>query len=476
MNIARKVAFNTIVQLGGKVLTTGASLLIVALVTRSLGLLHYGEYYAVSAYCQFFAVFADLGVNVYLIKRLSTPGAKHEEETGAMLGLRVVSALAVIALGYVIMLFLPYSPVMKYGIAIVLWAIFAQTVNSLFVAILQAKLEMQHAVVSEVAGRLTVLLVTVITVLLHLNLVWVISAVTAGAVLNMVLSYLYARRYISLSFRWNMDEWRAVLRQSLPISITAILAFVYFKIDSVLLSILPLSLGRVNTVEVGIYGQAYKVLELLLIVPGIFVGNIFPILSTFIATKDERIHALFQKAFDVLALFGLPITAIIFMLAPKIVTFVSGASFLPAAVPLRILAFAVLLTYFTSLVAYTVLALNQQRGLIRVYAVAAVFNVIANVILIPKFSYVAAAYVTLFTEIIVQVGSVILCRRQLNISLSLDKIMRLLGIVGVMVAIMTLLSNASLFINLAVVIPTYLFLIVLTKVVSAEDIKGMLPK
>lgn len=475
MNVAKKIARSTVIQLVGRVVTTVISLFTIALITRNLGLASYGDFTTAMAYGQFFAIFADLGVNVYLIKRLSTDRVDEGEETGNMFALRLMTTTIVLLLALILMLLLPYTPTVRLGIVIVIWAVFAQSINQLYVSILQSKLEMPYAVLTDILGRIVILLLTLLAISLGKGIIWMLGAVTVGAAFNMGMSHLYARRFVKFGLRWDWEKWKVILRESLPISISAILYLVYFKIDTVILSALPLEGGRSNAVEVGIYGSAYKVVELLLIVPGIFLGNLFPLLSAYISRNDERLRGLLQKSFDLLAYFGLPITAVVFMYSDKIMRFIAGEDFVMAGVPLRVLSFAVLLSYFTGYYAYIAFSLNKQKVLSLVYAVAAIFNVIANFIFIPHFSYLAAAYITLLTQVVVLAGT-ILITREIRSRVSLRKSLQVLGVTGLLIGLMYFLQDLNLFLSLAIIMLAYLILLFGAKIASPQDLKNLWSK
>lgn len=476
VGLSRKVAKNTIFQLVGKVLTTLFSLLLVTIIARKLGVSEFGNYIAIIAYGQFFAIFADLGVNIYLIKRITNPEVDEEKEVSSMLGLRIATALVVIILAYALMFVLPYSNEVRIGIAIVMWSIFAQTVNSLFVSILQAKLEMYYAVLTEVVGRFVVLAATFFALLYSKNILWVIASVTLGGLINVFLTYYFSRNFIRFHLIWQPKVWKEILIESLPISITAVLSFIYFKIDSVLMSFIPIH-NKVNSVELGIYGSAYKVIEILQLLPGILLGNIFPIIANYVATKNSKLRDVIQRSFDILAMLGLPITAFVFIYSKQIINIIAGPEFTMATKPLQILAFAVFLNYFSGLFCYIALAVNKQIGLIYVYLAAAIFNIAANLIFIPTYSYTAASIITLVTQVIVLVGSYNICRKELAIRPAFDKTAKITLITVLISAVAWFyMRDLNLMIVFSLLAVFYVGLIALVKIFSLEELKRVFAK
>lgn len=475
MSLRRKVLSNSIYQLVGKALTTITSLFLVAVITRSLGVGGYGNYITVLAYTQFFALFADLGVNLYLIKRLAAHPLGDEEVEG-MFSLRILTTIGVLGLGSLGVLLTPYAHEVRIAILLGMGAVAAQTVNSLGVSILQAKLHMLPSAISEVVGRLVTLGLSLLAIALGAGLYGVVTAVLIGALANLLLTFQASNRYQPAVLRWNPAVWRRILRASLPISLTAILSYLYFKSDTVLLSILHLSGGRINKEEVGIYGAAYKVLEMLLLVPAIFIGNIFPILSKFWADQDERLHRVLQQVFDLMATFGGAVTVTVAVLASPIILFIAGPQFGAAAVPLRILTLTIFLTYFTSIYTFTALALNQQRRLALVYAWATAFNLLANLLFIPRYSYLAAAWVTFATEVIVLIGSFLICRWTLQLRLQVGILGWLIPIALVTGYILDRIRSLPVLLACGIGLLTYVFLVIALRVIRLGDISEALSR
>jgi O-antigen/teichoic acid export membrane protein len=255
----------------------------------------------------------------------------------------------------------------------------------------------------------------------------------------------FASKIVRIGFAWNGKAWKAILKEALPISISAMLGYLYFKLDTIFLSIIPLSGGLDNATVVGIYGSAYKVLEILLLVPAIFLGSVFPVMSRFLESKDDRVGLLLQRSVEVMALFGFPVTLLLLIGAPQIISFVAGQAFMEAVVPLRILSLAILINYFSTVFTYTALTLNKQVSLIKIYLVAVVCNAVANYVFIPEYTYRAAAWVTFGTELIVLVFPCIVCVSALKFKPQFGLLGRTLLASLLFGAVLWLARDASLF-------------------------------
>lgn len=99
------------------------------------------------------------------------------------------------------------------------------------------------------------------------------------------------------------------------------------------------------------------------------------------------------------------------LLAPFVINFLGGSEFVESIIVLRILIGGVVLFYMTQPISWLVVTLGGQKWLPWVYLVSSVFNVVGNVFLIPKYSFLAAAILTWASELIILVLLIIVARK-----------------------------------------------------------------
>lgn len=400
MTYTRKVALNTIAQVMGRFISTVASLVLVILLTNYLGTTGYGEYTTIFAFVGFFNVFVDLGLYMITVREISKKGADIEKIVGNLLSLRILLALIVFSSASAIAFLMPYSMTVKLGIILASVAIGFITIGQTFNSIFQSKLKMHFAVMAEILGRLLVLGVTVYMIFSGYGLLQIILAYVFGDAIQLILQYLFSRRFVKVRPRFDKVVIKRLVIFAFPLGVASVFGMINFKIDSLLLSVLPLEGGLDNMHEVGIYGVPYKILEILIAFPSMFVGSVFPLLSEYITTDKERAHRVFRRATNFMVLMAIPLVGGVFIMADEIILLISGPSFIAAGNVLRILIFSVAITFLSSLFSHTIISANFQKKLIFVMLCVSSFNVAANLTLIPKFSYIAAASVTVASEIL----------------------------------------------------------------------------
>ncbi len=105
-------------------------------------------------------------------------------------------------------------------------------------------------------------------------------------------------------------------------------------------------------------------------------------------------------ALRLLGLVSLPIAIMVTFIATPLIAILGGASYLPgAAVALQLLIWSIPIGFTNSVTQYVLIAVDQQRFLTRAFIIGVIFNVAANLILIPRFSFYAAAAITGLSEL-----------------------------------------------------------------------------
>jgi O-antigen/teichoic acid export membrane protein len=146
---------------------------------------------------------------------------------------------------------------------------------------------------------------------------------------------------------------------------------------------------------VGIYGGAYRIIQLPMAASYTVMASAIPFLvgaaRMDAAAAGRTVHRLTWIA----AITGLAIAALVWALRVPIVRLVYGEAYRDSARALGVLAFAVPLDFVISVKGTAYVAAGRERGTLVCVLLAAITNVVANLIWIPRFGMMAAAWTTL---------------------------------------------------------------------------------
>jgi len=471
MTLIRKIAYNTAISAGGRAFGVALSLVSIGFIARYFGQEGFGSYALILAFLSIFSILADCGLYSLMVREISRPGANEKKIASNIFSLRVTILLIFLALALIVVWFFPYSLQVKIGVAIGAASFLFLSASQVLMGIFQKYLRVDKAILSEVIGRTIQLALVICFIRLDLGLFSILAALVISSALIFILNFSFARQYIRLTFTFNFLYWKKLLKTALPIAVSLVLTLVYFKIDSIFLSLPIINRSSANPIiDVGIYNIAYKVLEGLIFFPAMFVGLVMPLLSKFAFFDRNQFKKIFQKTLNVLIIIVIPLIVGLLILSLPIVTLIGGKNFIASAQPLQILAFAVGLIFLGNLFGHSIIALDKQKTGAWIYFGGMVFNIITNLIFIPKYSYLGAAITTVFTELIVTFAMLWLTWKTISYFPSFKIIFKALFAGLIMGIFLYYFQNLNLFLLIASGTIIYFIVLYLIKGIKKEEV------
>jgi O-antigen/teichoic acid export membrane protein len=219
-------------------------------------------------------------------------------------------------------------------------------------------------------------------------------SIVANIVSASTLGILMVRHCFRPQPAWDPHTGKWMMSNSFPLMINLFLATVFFRIDVLLLK--PLKGDEV----VGYYSAALKYVDGLLIIPQYFTQAIFPLMSRYAATSRDSLLRAYVLSLRLLLIIALPIAAAMPFIAEGLILVLGGAEYLPESkIALQLIIWFLPFSFINSVTQYVLIAIDQQRFLTRAFLIGVTFNIVANLIVIPTFSYQGVAVVTILSEL-----------------------------------------------------------------------------
>jgi O-antigen/teichoic acid export membrane protein len=443
MTLTHKIAKHTTIQVIGRFLGYFLSLVSIIFVTRYLGTDGFGKYITIIVFVNAVAVLAEIGIDQIMIKEFhNTKGGDRDRIIANALALRIVSALIIFIIGALSSNLFPYNSVIRIGIWIISLSSFINAVSMIFLDIFQISLTMHYQVMAEFIGKAITFSFVILSIYFDLGLNFILLAIVAGTMIQFLITYIWAGGLVKLGLKFDWQVWKSLLIKAIPLGISAVLTFIYYKVDTIILSILKPSY------DVGIYGASYKVLDIAIAFPAMFCGLLFPILAVCYAKKNmKRFNILIQKGFDILIITGIPITVLLLGLAKPIIFLVAGNQFTSSITVLQILSPTAVLIFINWSFYIAIVGGDKQNSLIFPCLFLAVFNIFLNLLLIPKYSYIGAAVTTIATQILALGIPWFLTRKFFSTKISFKITLKAILAGAVMLAVFFLIQKLNIGIN-----------------------------
>lgn len=419
----RKIYTNTLAQIAGKIITAMISIFLIKLLTSYLDVAGYGLYSKIYNYLSIFAVIADLGLYTITVRELTKYSDNDEmisKINGNILSLRTISGIIIIFLSISIAPFLAGydSPMALTGIFIVSLFTLMGLINSSLMSYLQATLHTEFSLIANTCGKLlTFGMILVFATLFFPRgitpdidiFVLVMIAWLCGNILMTGLTWWYSRKYHLIRFHWDKEYIRHILSISMPYWLALFLGVIFFKVDIILLSLLEDS--DITDTSIALYALPMKIVEVGMMYGTIFLNSLLPVLTTAIEKNDQKkVEWLTGKGFELLFWFGLAIALFGYSYAYEITRLISSSEFITTTVmwystvdAMRIVIWIFLFYFVSSLSTYIMIARGEQSRMMWINGSIAIVNIIGNLLVIPWYSFIGSAWVTLVTQILLMI-------------------------------------------------------------------------
>lgn len=411
-SINKRIWVNTFAQIGSKFFSILLSLLTVSLLTRHLGTEGYGNFVLVFTYLSFFAVLSDVGFNQIIVREFSSKKNSAVAKASFLNFKIILNALSILLPLFALAIF-PYSDFVKIAILIGALATGAGNMVSYGSSILQSQLRLDLLALLELLIKVVSVALIYWFTRIQGELYSMIGAILIGNSLGLCISYLLVRKQINFRFYLDLSLVKRLLKLGFPVGMSSFLALLYFKVDTLLLSIIR------SPEEVGIYSLSYKILENVLMLWGLYMASIYPLWVRYFSKNDHLAYKnLLKSALIVLGIFSVVVIFVGQIFTPLIMSTLGGNEFFLSEAPFKILLWTVPFLFLNNIFYNMALSFGKTKYLIYPLLLSLVISILLNLYAIPKYGYIGASVTTVITEIFISLSYIFIFWRYFEIETS----------------------------------------------------------
>ncbi|KYF67169.1 polysaccharide biosynthesis protein, partial [Sorangium cellulosum] len=391
MQDGRRIALNAALMLLKQAIMAALGVVFVGYLARRVGVAAWGEFQASLAIASIVTIAAGVGVRGYLAREVAVRPELGPRHLGAALAIRGVTGTLVLGATVVVVL----ATRSGVGAQLVVLAAASQLATLLYSTMwlsFEAHERFQYIVYAELGARLFVIALSAALLALGFGVVAAAAAFLLGNVLELGITAHYLRtRLYRPEFATPPAELWDIAKRSLPIGALGALAGALLQADRVMLRALC------DEQAVGVYSAAWVLSENFRMLPDVLLGAAFAAGMRLYAQDGDAFGRLYSGCMLVAALFGLPVAAGVALLAPDIIRLVYGTTgdYAPSADVLRILACGVPVTFAFQVVTLPLLAAKREVAMVQMLAVTLVAKIALNLLLLPRYRALGAAWATL---------------------------------------------------------------------------------
>ncbi|QMM53460.1 flippase [Enterobacter sp. RHB15-C17] len=359
-----------------------------ALVSRVLGPTEFGllSYYQTIA--TMLLAITSLGFDNVLINKFQQRD-HHDFIFSTAFWSRIVCSILVITIFIGGVYFEPIPTLNKFVLIICLFSLIFQAQNTYF-SYYQSQL--RAAVITKISLFSLVFssLFKAFLLYKHANIMWFAFSYSFDFFVSFLafIFVTYRRKYISINIRnFRFLMLKQLLQESWPIIASSIIIVLYTRLDQIML------MRMLGAESVAIFSVAIRIAEAYVFIPAALVTSYYPLIARSPSKKNVKFY------FDVVYFSSFIMAIIVAITAYFFIPIMFGSIYIESYNVLLILLFSTTFAVFGSactnlMIIYGLTYLRLIRAIIGL-----IINFTLNIILIPKYGVIGAAFASVFSQI-----------------------------------------------------------------------------
>ncbi|MGE3962230.1 MAG: flippase [Dehalococcoidia bacterium] len=388
-SLGGQVVLNSGWLIGERLLRMGLAFIVTIWVIRYLGDEDYGILAYALSVTMLVDVVATMGMRSIVVRELVEEPDREHEIIGTAVGVRIVSAVLAAAIivgaGWAVAAGSEAFPVL----VVLSVSLPFSALGSLDLTF-QAYFQSQYAVAARIGGLAVASALRVGLLVAGAPLIaFAIASAIELAGIGLAFALMYAwKRHGLLALRFDRHRARHLIVVSWPFFMSALAASVYLKVDQVMLH------SFTTSAEVGQYAAAARLSEVWYFIPIAMASSLLPML-VIRRREDPRLYrSNLQRAYDINAWMAISLSFGITLLAVPGVAILYGSGFSETADILRIHTWAAPFIFMGTVLGRALIAEDRRKFELSRHASGAVLNVALNLVLMPMYGGVGAAFAT----------------------------------------------------------------------------------
>lgn len=390
----RAFASNAFWMLLSDLFSKVASFILVVIIARGLGAEEYGYFNFAVSFVPIFLFLGTMGVDVEVFRAI----ARDRERLSKLFasGLYLRAALGLVA----VLMSIAIGSVMLDGgdaflaLIVVAFALFLDEMSRYVGTVFKAFERMRFHAVVVLVNRVLSTALAAAALVAGGGLELITGGYLLGSIGALVFATIALRRFFPPVHLRDADrsEMFGLLRRGVHIGVASTVNMLTFRLDAVLLQAIK------GPIAVAMYGIAYRFFESFLFVSWSLANVVLPRIAR--SEGGRQATQPFQMALAIVFALYVPLAVGALFAAEWVVTTVFSDRYAAAAPAVKWLTGALLFYGLAYLARTATIALGKRRGIAQIAVAALIINVGLNLILIPRYGFVAAAASTFITEVV----------------------------------------------------------------------------
>lgn len=470
-NLKQTITKNIFWLFFGQIFSRLIRAIIVIYAARILGATEYGVFSYVLSLAAFFTIFSDIGINQIITKEVSRKPERGSHYFSTAFWIKILLFLATALLMIII---LPhFAKIEGANLLIPLAALIVifDGAREFCLSFFRAKEKMELEAIVMTITNFSITAFGFVALYLSKNS----YSLTFSYMVATALGALVAISILNIEFRkifkyFDSSLIKSIITAAWPITLVGILGAFMLNTDTLMLGWFR------SAQEIGYYSAAMRIIQIIYTLPIVISSAIFSPLSQLIEKNEhEKAKILIEKGIALIFLIAMPISIGGLILGKPIIELVYGPEYIPALLTFQILSLTALTIFPTTLISNSILAYGQQKKMTKYIAVAAIGNLIFDLLLIPFYGIAGSAFATLLSQFISNNLSWKFLKNINNFkTLPYIKKIALSSIIMAIISFVLQKTGVNVIVNIAISSAIYFFILYLLKETIIWEIKSII--
>jgi O-antigen/teichoic acid export membrane protein len=370
----------------------GAELLItlvsVTLIARNLGVEQYGLFSSIVALTVLVSKFIDIGFGPIVFRETSKKDSTYDLLSTAF-SLRIILLLGLFLVynTFALITKLDHRELLLSNILFLNIIFSSKYMNfrELLEVLFKVNLNMFSVMLFNTIDSIALLIFVFLMPYVGGGLEYLVVVYVAANIPGFILLIISLTKKYNYKFHFSFGQGIWLIKESIPLFGTVILTTAFQQLDVLLLRSLD------SEYSVGLYSAALRLTVPLGIIPQALITTIFPLIVRGRETGSVSTMPATRLVYKILFLFSFSISFIITFKAEHIINLIFGGEYSDAYLPMTILFWSILFTYFNTFTLNLLTVYNKQKFNFFATLLIVVVQILLVIILTPIYSYSGVA-------------------------------------------------------------------------------------
>lgn len=317
-------------------------------------------------------------------------------------------------------------------------------------------------------ARVAEFIVIVVSISMDTGLLSLLAVLTLVNIVFVSLTHVLVREQFTRPIlASDFAHMMAMLKGGLPFALATIFSAIYFNFDTVLIS------KYIGDDAAGIYRAAYNLIFPLTMFGLAITGAVFPFASQNYSERKAEVEHVIRRSIVQLLMIALPIAIITTLLSREIVGFLFAPEFASTADCLSVLVWFLPIVFLTNFYGNTLGAIDEQTYVLKVTIISALFNIIANLIVVPMYAQFGASVITVLTALLGFGFLFVKMREKISSSIPVSPLLRIAASSVTLLPLLLLKPHVHVLVLLGGSVLIYFIALLLFRVLTFKEIKTL---